>query len=380
MKGNKVTYLLIGLLAIMLLYVGCEKPYEPEEIKSAPNYLVVEGHLVNGETNLYLSRAKDLRGDEDLKEEGAIVVLEDMDNGELQNFDEKSPGVYTLNLKLKTSHLYVLSIQTAAGEEIRSDTIPVLNAPVLDKVEWTTSDNLLKIFVNSNNLGTSYRNYKYDFVETWEYQSQFNTSIEYRNGEVVYLSPEERYHTCYQTKNSNQVLITSTENLAENRVANYGIQVVSPLETNRLKIRYSILVNQYSLPPEAYEFYDRLKSNTENIGTLFDPQPSVLLSNLSTVEGNTDVIGYITAGDTSSKRIFIERSELPFPFYNDELKGCARDTIPSPFSSEDYVFYVEELGFMLTQEIRAGYTYQAASAICVDCRLQGGTTEKPNFW
>ncbi|MEJ7664694.1 MAG: DUF4249 family protein [Hymenobacter sp.] len=50
--------------------------------------------------------------------------------------------------------------------------------------------------------------------------------------------------------------------------------------SSKLYYLYSILVRQYALTPEEFAYWDKLRKNTENLGTLFDPLPSQLSGNV----------------------------------------------------------------------------------------------------
>jgi hypothetical protein len=50
------------------------------------------------------------------------------------------------------------------------------------------------------------------------------------------------------------------------------------LGDERISSRYSTLVRQFAISPNTYNYWQNLK-NTEQLGTLFDAQPSQLVGN-----------------------------------------------------------------------------------------------------
>src|SRR6202012_4114028 len=85
-----------------------------------------------------------------------------------------------------------------------------------------------------------------------------------------------------------------------------------PLTSEKVETKYSIIVRQYALTQEAYNFYQNIKKNTEQLGSIFDAQPSQLSGNIHNVTNpNEPVVGYVTVSTVQSKRIFIAHESLP---------------------------------------------------------------------
>jgi len=144
-----------------------------------------------------------------------------------------------------------------------------------------------------------------------------------------------------------------------------------------LGIRYYIELTQYALSHDAYLFYQRIKKNTEQIGTLFDPQPSQLTTNIHcTTDANEEVIGFVEVIDQQQSHIYIT---------NDQVQPWLP---PVPCSKFTYHNDTATLG-----PIGSGYLplaplsyfgpkidkFEAAPRECVDCTLRG-TNVKPAFW
>ena len=160
-----------------------------------------------------------------------------------------------------------------------------------------------------------------------------------------------------------------------------------PAGSEELRIRFSILVKQYALTQEAYQYWEALKKNTEDIGTLFDPLPSQLTGNVHSLANPEEpVIGYIGASAVQEKRIFVGKEELPEdwrPFH----PACPIDSLlpVPPQTMQDIVRRFSGGNYMPVSEIYAPMGppspigYMGASIQCVDCRVYG-TNIKPAFW
>lgn len=138
------------------------------------------------------------------------------------------------------------------------------------------------------------------------------------------------------------------------------------------------MVTQYALDSSAYNFWNALKANTENVGTLFDPQPNQNKGNIHCVNDTTErVIGYIGAGSTQQYRLFISNSSMPSDWNQEQ--NCSYLEVPP--IKDSIVFYFTS-GFDPIDVHTQGITilgYYGASSTCVDCTLTGSPI-KPSFW
>jgi hypothetical protein len=149
--------------------------------------------------------------------------------------------------------------------------------------------------------------------------------------------------------------------------------------TDRLKTRYSILVNQYSLNEDEYNYWARLQKLTEQVGGLYDLVPASIPGNIMCIENPGEkVLGYFSVSAISSKRIFIEDK---FEGIIDPYARCATDTL---IGGPDYI---EGLGISVWTLFDTPARPFVSPRIriftetrgCADCTLRG-TTQKPVFW
>jgi hypothetical protein len=163
-----------------------------------------------------------------------------------------------------------------------------------------------------------------------------------------------------------------------------------PTSSEKIVHRYSILVKQYALTRDAYNFWAALKKNTQQIGTIFDAQPSATTTNLHcTSDPSQTVLGYISASTITQKRIFIDATQVQNWYYSSGLackpSGACwfRGSVPPQFFSDGYLVPIGPI--VKTNgcdgEIGPAFAVPVADITCVDCRLHlGGKTVKPAFW
>ena len=157
----------------------------------------------------------------------------------------------------------------------------------------------------------------------------------------------------------------------------YPLRYVST-NTDRLKTKYSINVRQYALSEESYNYWKELQKATESLGTLFDPQPSIVQGNIYNVNDDREtILGYFDASSVKEKRIFIRRSDLPLTRLPNNYFSCTDSLVTFRNIPE-----MLKTGYFLASEILndfGGLEYQMSSRYCIDCTL-AGTNVKPDFW
>lgn len=393
-------------LFILTLNIGCKKPYNPPLISSSSNYLVVEGVINNGpdSTFIKLSRTVNIASKIALLPEKNASLAVQGDQNIVYPLLETGNGNYSCaGLNLDNTHKYRLSIKTSNGEQFVSDYIEVLNSPPIDSISYDTigskSNAGINIYVNTHDPNNKVQYYRWDYQETWMIHANFASYFK-SNGDTVLGRDliNDNITNCWQSDTSSTIVLGSTAKLAKAVIVNNPIiSIVSTSE--KIGQEYSILVRQYALTADAYNFYENLKKNTEQLGSIFDAFPEQINGNIHSVTNTSEtVIGYISIGSITSHRIFINNRQLPqwvtIPFYsNCELafgpkNPCCYYVYPPgpPNQVNAYINYliggfpdplipIDAIG--LPGQPPIGYT--ASIKECVDCTLRG-SNKKPVFW
>jgi len=384
-----------ALLWCLVVLPGCIEPYAPDAISSTKNYLVVDGFINStGVTTIVLSRTYDIESKYAAPAEGAATIYIEEDGGPRYPLRESNiKGTYSsASLVLNTAKNYRLSIRTTAGKEFASDFVPVKTTPAVDNISWGATTTGLDIYVSSHDATNKTQYYRWEYEETWEIVPLLSPIVEYKNHkiqDITILFPK----TCWGTTKSADINISNTTRLTQDVISDFLIRSF-PTTANQLRHKYSILVKQYALTADEYNYWALLKKNTENIGTLFDPLPAQLTGNVHCSSDETEIaLGYIGAHSLAEKRIFISRLELPSTWnvltgYEDcvppDTVYIDRPDLPPPnppqilegaFNPQTGTWPIAPLLGKSSELI--GYT--AASVDCVDCRTRG-TATRPSFW
>jgi hypothetical protein len=381
MKYQKQTTLVFFLAAIS--WMSCKEVYTPPAIQNSPNYLVVDGIVINGQdsTIITLSRTRSLADSApSVKVADALVSVVGLIGVDypLTNYGN---GRYAVDqLLLDTSQQYQLKVLTTDGNEFRSSPANVRTSPPIDSLYWQQDGAGVHIYLNTHDPTNITKYYRWQSVETWEYQSFKNSVIEYTGppGQYILRGFDNQIFRCYSTQPSSTIEVTSTNRLSSDIVNKFEITSI-PTGSEKISELYSDLVKQYAITEEAYNFWDNLRKNTEQLGSLFDLQPFSELGNISCINNpGVKCIGFISFSSIQQKRILISKSEVINWNYNSYFGTCAVDTL-QPADVDAYFqppggpYFVSLIG---TDNGR----YTLASTLCVDCTYHGGSPIKPPFW
>ena len=380
-------------IKILLLLSGlavpqwrCVEKYNSPYVSPRIGYLVVEGYISgNSPTQFALSRTIPLPGDTAVPPEtGAKLQVEGTDNS-VYPLTEQSAGVYGVNAAgLSSATQYRLRITTAAGEQYLSSYVPYKQTPPIDSVNWVNKSTGVQIYVNTHDPANATRYYQWEYGETWEYNSAEQSGYIYdtATGRVVTRPPADQIYTCWHSDSSSNVLIGNSVNLGQDVIYLQPLTLI-PTNGQQLSRLYSILVRQYALTEDGYNFLSLMQSNTESLGSIFDVQPSQLTGNIQCLTNPSEpVVGYVSAGTVQEQRIFISPTQVPGWYYS--YKCQIPDSLVST-GPDALQYFFDGYGFIpLYPQIMASGTgiagWWANFAFCVDCRLEGGSTQEPAFW
>lgn len=381
-----------------MLIANCTKPFAPKAITTVNNYLVVEGVINTGSidsTVIKLSRTVPLTsGVGTTAETGATITIQD-DNNQSYGLTEQAAGIYLSQaLNLDNTRKYRLNINTSDGKNYVTDYISPIQTPPIDSVDFTIKDNGIQLYANTHDPNNSTHYYRWDYTETWQFHAKYFSSY-MSNGlnDLVLRTPDQFVYDCWGNDISNDILLGSSVQLSRDVIYQQPITFVEST-SEKLETRYSILVKQYALDKTGYNYFDVLRKNTEELGGIFDPQPSQLTGNVHcTTNPAIPAIGYITAGTVQQKRIYVNNSQLPNKWVAAYPYDCQQDTAyylnPKTGYNEVLLYLVPQgSGYTETMAIfPAGppsptlkpIAYVYTESGCADCTLRG-TTTKPNFW
>jgi hypothetical protein len=380
------------IIQALLLFDSCKKPYAPPAITSGPNHLVVEGIINAGSdsTIFKLSRTVDLSGNKGTPELNASVAVEnDQSTGPVYYLNEIGNGKYAFaGLNLDNSRKYRIRIKTNDGREYISDFVTPQFTPIIDSVGFNIKNDGLQIYVNTHDANNNTKYYRWDYEETWQFHAKYVSTYISNGTAVVPRTPAQNIYYCFANNISSDINLGSSAKLIEDNIYQSPITFI-PSTSEKIESKYSILVRQYALTKDAFAFWQNLKKNTEQLGSIFDAQPSEISGNIHCLSNASEpVIGYVSACLVRTKRIFISNRQLPttwapvYPYACDQDSNYyvhpitghndVADLIPLPSA-----VIITNPFFFNSSPNPAGFF--STSFECADCTIRG-TTKQPVFW
>ena len=365
---------------ILLAAVSCRQRYDPPVISSGNTFLVVEANLnPQGLTSILLTRTGPLdRGSAIKPELNAQVTVEGMDNSSRLLSSIGNGRYNNINLGLTIGTEYRLHIKTSDGREYVSDYVKARKTPVIDSIGYELELKGLRVQAHAHDVTKQTRYYRWDFDETWEIHSPFPSNLIFDKTYLPYYIrtrkfPDEDVATCWKYGTSSSIVLANSTRLQDDIIYKAPVQFIEN-GSEKLAVRYSILLRQYALDKGAYNFYELMKKNTEEIGNIFSPQPSEIRGNINNVRDSKEyVLGYVTASTVEEQRKFIQ---VPWHFF----MYCNITKVPA-FNADSTLFYFGPGGSLIPFAYdEPPPKYSGSAPQCVDCTRRGGSTKKPSYW
>lgn len=313
---------------LLLPMASCIDPYTVE-VPEGQQLLTVEGliHTGPGPHAISLSRSATYGSVfEGLIRPvtGATVVVRD-NEGQITFLEEGADarGSYFTpsSFRAEIGKSYTLQIQTPEGKVYSSlpervESVPEIAAisinTVTVPVEGETTPRSGVQLVSEINDPADQNNFYFwrlgPIVHVLEARPDLFTNRETRTP-----APKACCFTCYRTEvTGNQSLFIAVDdnfNGLTTRIPAAFIEDNSLRFVNRLRAD----LKQYAVSQEAYRFLRLVKQQAEISGSIFDPPPATIRGNMISLDNPDEVVlGYFMAAGESSKRIYIDKSDLTF--------------------------------------------------------------------
>jgi hypothetical protein len=378
-------------MALLLLISGCIDPFTPE-VEDIPEMIVISGRITDKEGYQYVEVSTSSSYNDPYYNpvrKCTVTIADDKDD----RFDltEYAPGKYQCWIGkefLNEGTYFWVEVTTPEGKQYKSDGETLLPCPPIESVYYEMkkedTDNPdraiygIQFYLDTDASGYGARNFLWSMSETWEYHSTYMLS-DYYDGEIHYMVEyNDSLYFCWASATVYDIFTFTTENLATAKITRCPLNFVSN-QTSRLSVKYSLLVNQYSISDNAYHYWNTLQHQSQGTGGFYETQPASITGNVHcTSHPGETVLGYFMVSSTVQKRIFVPRN-FDFTIYSPacglyDYNSGELDDLLRRFRKSDYPIFLVNLS--LTE---AG-PWDFAEQYCFDCRELGGTLTKPDFW
>ncbi|MDA0313943.1 MAG: DUF4249 family protein [Bacteroidetes bacterium] len=375
----------IGLVFILLVtLLGCRTPYEPEVPATELRVLVVEGYLdTEGlKSELKLSRTAPLgAASAFIPELRAKAVLKSA-SGQLFQLIEKGAGSYVFEKNIDEKQSYVLEIELSSGERYVSEGLQPIVTPEIINAGFKRDEEGVEVFLSTQGNANA-DDFLWTFEETWIYRPRIRTAYIYvpELKNVRDRKDAEQTSLCFKTEPSPGILLETSSRFRDQVVFQKTITEI-PTGDQRIMERYSILISQKGLASKDVPFWEILKKNTEDIGSIFSPLPSLIGGNIKSLDADKNpVIGQVSLGVIRQKRIYINLVEVsPWNYLDPRFNDCVIGE--AAVYKTDYQATFGNGAIVPVVPLIEGTTivaYYPSSRKCTDCSLYASKL-KPSFW
>jgi len=372
------------LLFLIIAVAGCRKPYDPPAIAHNGSYLVVEGVINTGSDSTIITLSKTVNVSSVITVNPvlqAIVTVENDQNAVFPLTETVNGKYVSAGLNLDNSHSYRLNIKTSDNKQYQSDLVPVNITPPIDSIGYNIINipvTGIQIYANTHDPANAVKYYRWDYDEAWAFQAKYISYWVSNGATLVVRTQAQSITLCYTNDVSSDIVLGSSAKLQRDVLYQSPIAFI-PSTSEKLESEYSILLHEYALTPDAYNFWVSLKKNTEQLGSIFDAQPSQLSGNIHCITNPSEpVIGYLSVCKVSSKRLNILNAHLPawvatYPY------ACEQDT-----TGFDYDLLVLDSAHFITTgppPPASGFPgkFEYTTRECADCTIRGNKIRPPFF-
>ena len=375
---------LLGIGFLLLCMYSCIEPFHPE-IKESQDMLVINGSISDkpGWHFVEVSRSSPYNEPGFIPEKGCVVRVED-ENGRGVTYSEYQPGIYRADLDesfLGVNNAYRLNVYTQDGMEYQSDYDSLLACPPIDslyyEIELPVSDDPnitylggVQFYVDIKGERGDSRNFLWKLEETYEYRSYYLIQYLWENDSVYeFDTATDSINRCYTGGSILEIYTASSRYLVANELNKYPLNYVSA-KFPQLRFEYGLLVTQYSLSDEAFLYWEKIRTLTDEEGSLYEKQPANADGNIHNVnDPEEQILGFFYASQEREKWIQLKR---PFLMYILDAPCWLELANLDELESGSYMVSVDEDGM--------GPPYGTGDKDCFDCRLLGGILEPPAYW
>lgn len=336
-------------LAFLILLSACIDPLEVE-VKDTAAKLVVFAEITDQVEPYFveLSRTADYKAYVNPKEEGAEVYVLDSEGVEYR-FYETKPGLYKscpTEFVGEVGKKYSLKIITSDGTVYQSDEEQIPASGQVDSVYYKADE----VEVRKNGIDNIVKGVRL-YCQFYDTSSKDFFRIDWE-GTYQYQAPSSDVNNsyCWNTEYSRFDVKIFDDQFTNNNLIN-DFEITFLEDGLRFTEAYSFKVKLKSITQKAFEFWELVKQQYQNDGSIFASLPAQIASNINCETNESErVLGYFFTSSVSSMRIKIPASAISG--INEAKLRCDR------FSSNDPL-----------------------PDYCFDCtKYQNSVNERPDFW
>jgi hypothetical protein len=301
-----------------LSIVGCidEIKFSSENYKSK---LVIDGSITNvpGPYKVMIFASKEYT------EDGATLPLSVAQvsivelNGKAYNLEETDTGIYETDsaaLRGQVGKSYYVKIKTLDGREYQSKPEKILPPVAIDTFKIDFDNNFVELRPFTLSIISKDPFEKNNFYR-WKW-AHYDTVTSCRviipkqegGGTTKVINP--CCEKCWAYEPCKNCLFIASDLYTNGKTITTEVGRF-PFESRK---PYFIVLEQFSISPEYYQFWKVTQSQISSSGGIFDSAPAQVQGNLYNLKDSTDpILGYFSASGLTQKPIYVVRDKREYP-------------------------------------------------------------------
>lgn len=368
----------IYIIAAALCLGSCIYPYDDLAVADVDN-MVIEGDIVVGGVSYFLpTRLQSLAESASYQFVGSTVWVESEDGKEYVGYLVDKTYGYAVDMTgADETKEYRLRLDSYDGKSFASQWGKAEGRVVIDDIKYQpdTLSNVLKIQLGLHSDGSS-RHFRYRYFEDWEYHAHSRAYVYYdaTKNTVQRFDGSDNTFYCWKTGMSRGLNLATTEKMSTDVLEDYTFKTI-PRDDERLSVMYKIRLDVYPVSPASYAYYENVRDISSPTGDLFSPMPSEVRGNIRNMADDTEMVyGHIAVVLPSSATLYYDNEKGMF-YQNTTRVEYEEATI----GSGDFARYYRK-GYLPVMSDPAQGDIWGYPAECIDCRMMGGTRNKPEGW
>lgn len=320
-------FLIIVIVAIAL--VSCQEVFVPD-VEEVEPFLLIEGSISTtpGLHKVLVSLSGKFQHNPLIRPVNTATVYVDDDLGNRTYFNKIANGVYQTDTEeafaAKISRTYILTVETDDGNIYKSNPQTVVECADISSLYCNYG---VESVLNENAYGEAYE-VSYDGIRVY---TGTDGILPYNNYYFYTYNAYEQHKTCIRIgmntyylyghrrlsgKYANFLLVGNADEfgdfalrykkilfIAKDDMTNYDPPIPDTIEIISTRFEGLIFIlRQYSISPDAFEFWNDAVTQLEAKGRLFDPVSPQLHGNIHCVSDSLqEVVGIFYASDVSEK-------------------------------------------------------------------------------
>lgn len=306
----------IFLIGQMVIFSSCIE--EIKQFSGNETPIIIDGVITDQKGPHTIKVLKQLRFNQppnyDQFRGASVQIINDLEQVEQLTYAKYGKFESSADFRGEIGRSYFVRVILPDGTKYESTREMMLSVPKIDSLWYELNDTNIDFKINFLDESNE-RNYlRWRFRGTYEVFSPLAASVDPES--QTYCHPKEYLQelqsTCWLTDFDEEFLLIEEDLYYQNRPRENAL-IYSLYVDRKFNYGYSALIEQQSLTNSAYNYWNAIRNQQGNTGSIFETANYRINGNISNVNDPGEfVLGFFGASSVSAKRIYVEVFENRF--------------------------------------------------------------------